>query len=275
MSTRLWGRPTGVSPIVSARHSSFPRAWSPNEARWEPRRGVIPELLLDRTARRGRQQPAHRLDETLIARGRGTPQDPMPQQSSAICSASDRSVFSRLRCPASRTRKVASGLTTTYRSPRPRSTYATASHRCPVASKAKTRAPQGAAEGGRRGAPKQCLKPRPRVGNPEPGQPLPRSGQHDGLVLSACQVQADDHIITPEAASIVRHVGPSFVSGQTREGITRTGGDVASLFRIPSYLSLADYVMGTGTPRGGNRCRRGLELATLGSRCGERPRATS
>src|SRR5947208_934565 len=28
---------------------------------------------------------------------------------------------------------------------------------------------------------------------------------------------------TPEAASIVRHVGPSFVSGQTREGITRTG----------------------------------------------------
>jgi transposase InsO family protein len=42
-------------------------------------------------------------------------------------------------------------------------------------------------------------------------------------VLGACQVQANDHIITPEAASIVRHVGPSFVSGQTREGITRTG----------------------------------------------------
>src|SRR5262245_59063864 len=69
MSTRLLGRPTGASPIVSARHSSFPRAWSPNEARWEPRRGVIPELLLDRTALRGRQQPPHRLDETLIARG--------------------------------------------------------------------------------------------------------------------------------------------------------------------------------------------------------------
>jgi hypothetical protein len=74
MSTRLLGRPTGVSPIVSARHSSFPRAWSPNEARWEPRRGVIPELLLDRTALRSRQQPAHRLDETLIARGRRPPQ---------------------------------------------------------------------------------------------------------------------------------------------------------------------------------------------------------
>src|SRR4030095_13841272 len=57
-------------PIVSARHSSFPRAWSPNEARWGPHRRVIPELLLDRTALRGRQQPAHRLDKTLIARGR-------------------------------------------------------------------------------------------------------------------------------------------------------------------------------------------------------------
>src|SRR5215831_15138038 len=75
MSTRLLGRPTGTSPIVSARHSSFPRAWSPNEARWEPRRGVIPELLLDRTALWGRQQPAS-LDKTLIARGyrpRGQP----------------------------------------------------------------------------------------------------------------------------------------------------------------------------------------------------------
>src|SRR5262249_62387161 len=81
----------------------------------------------------------------------------------------------------------------------------------------------GAAEGGRRGAPEQVLEPRPRVGNPKPGQPLPRNGQHDGLVLGACQVQADDHIITSEAASIVRHVGPSFVSGRTREGITRTG----------------------------------------------------
>src|SRR5438034_893774 len=79
MSTRLWGRPTGASPIVSARHSSFPRAWSPNEARWEPRRGVIPELLLDRTALRGRRKPAHRLDETLIARGRWPPQKPLPQ----------------------------------------------------------------------------------------------------------------------------------------------------------------------------------------------------
>src|SRR6266849_4454121 len=79
MSTRLWGRPTGASPIVSARHSSFPRAWSPNEARWEPRRGVTPELLLDRTALRGRQRPAHRLDETLIARGPRPPQEPMPQ----------------------------------------------------------------------------------------------------------------------------------------------------------------------------------------------------
>jgi hypothetical protein len=57
----------------------------------------------------------------------------------------------------------------------------------------------------------------------EPGQPLTVGGQHDDLVLDACQVQADDHIITPEAASIVRHAGPSFVSGQTREGITRTG----------------------------------------------------
>src|SRR5215470_15959354 len=70
MSTRLLGRPTGTSPSVSARHSSFPRAWSPNEARWEPRRGVIPELLLDRTAFWGRQQPAS-LDKTLIARGHG------------------------------------------------------------------------------------------------------------------------------------------------------------------------------------------------------------
>src|SRR5262250_1976909 len=70
MSTRLLGRPTGSSPIVSARHSSFPRAWSPNEARWEPRRGVIPELLLDRTAFWGRQQPAS-LDKTLIAPRRG------------------------------------------------------------------------------------------------------------------------------------------------------------------------------------------------------------
>jgi len=73
MSTRLWGRPTGASPSVSAWHSSFPRAWSPNEARWEPRRGVIPELLLDRTALRGRLQSARQLDKTLIARGRGTP----------------------------------------------------------------------------------------------------------------------------------------------------------------------------------------------------------
>jgi hypothetical protein len=72
MSTRLLGRPTGTSPIVSARHSSFPRAWSPNEARWEPRRGVIPELLLDRTAFWGRQQPAS-LDKTLIARGHRPP----------------------------------------------------------------------------------------------------------------------------------------------------------------------------------------------------------
>src|SRR5215475_10076818 len=76
MSTRLLGRPTGTSPIVSARHSSFPRAWSPNEARWEPRRGVIPELLLDRTAFWGRQQPVS-LDKTLIARGhRPTPEPP-------------------------------------------------------------------------------------------------------------------------------------------------------------------------------------------------------
>src|SRR5215472_1670113 len=80
----------------------------------------------------------------------------------------------------------------------------------------------GAAEGGRRGAPEQFCEPRPRMWNPEPGQPLTRRGQHDGLVLGACQVQADDHIITPKAASIVRHMGPSFVSGWTREGITRT-----------------------------------------------------
>src|SRR5262244_1383079 len=78
MSTRLLGRPTGTSPIVSARHSSFPRAWSPNEARWEPRRGVIPELLLDRTAFWGRQPPVS-LDKTLIARGRRPLQEPMPQ----------------------------------------------------------------------------------------------------------------------------------------------------------------------------------------------------
>lgn len=81
----------------------------------------------------------------------------------------------------------------------------------------------GAAEGCRHGAREQFLESHPRVRNPEPGQPLTSSGQHDDLVLSACQVQADDHIITPEAASIVRHVGPSFVPGQTREGITRTG----------------------------------------------------
>jgi hypothetical protein len=79
MSTRLWGRPTGASPIVSARPSSFPRAWSPNEARREPRRGVIPELLLDRTALRGRQQPPHELDKPLIARGRRPPQESLPQ----------------------------------------------------------------------------------------------------------------------------------------------------------------------------------------------------
>src|SRR5262252_2974754 len=70
MSTRLLGRPTGASPSVSAWHSSFPRAWSPNEARWEPPRGVIPELLLDRTALRGRQPLASEFDKTLIARGR-------------------------------------------------------------------------------------------------------------------------------------------------------------------------------------------------------------
>src|SRR5215472_11738447 len=82
MSTRLLGRPTGTSPIVSARHSSFPRAWSPNEARWEPRRGVIPELLLDRTAFWGRQQPAS-LDKTLIARGtqESASRSPVPQPS--------------------------------------------------------------------------------------------------------------------------------------------------------------------------------------------------
>src|SRR5690242_7152535 len=79
MSTRLLGRLIGASPIMSARHSSFPRASSPNEARWEPRRGVIPELLLDRTAQWGRQPPAHRVDKTLIARGRRPPQEPMPQ----------------------------------------------------------------------------------------------------------------------------------------------------------------------------------------------------
>src|SRR5262250_3421643 len=75
MSTRLLGRPTGASPSVSAWHSSFPRAWSPNEARWEPPRGVIPELLLDRTALRGRQPLASEFDKTLIARGRGTPEE--------------------------------------------------------------------------------------------------------------------------------------------------------------------------------------------------------
>ena len=84
MSTRLLGRPTGASPIVSARHSSFPRAWSPNEARWEPRRGVIPELLLDRTALRGRQQPAHRLDETLIARGHLPTRQPLGANATAV-----------------------------------------------------------------------------------------------------------------------------------------------------------------------------------------------
>ena len=39
MPTVVLGRPTGASPIASARHSSFPRALSPNEARWEPRTG--------------------------------------------------------------------------------------------------------------------------------------------------------------------------------------------------------------------------------------------
>lgn len=53
MSTVVLGAPAGTSPVASARHSSFPRAWSPNEARWEPRDGVIPEWLLDRTAQRG------------------------------------------------------------------------------------------------------------------------------------------------------------------------------------------------------------------------------
>jgi len=95
MSTVLLGRPTGASPIVSARHSSFPRALSPNEARWEPRRGVIPELLLDRTAQWGRQQPAHRLDKTLIARGHQPPQEPMAQRRPAVepacCSSSSAS----------------------------------------------------------------------------------------------------------------------------------------------------------------------------------------
>src|SRR5262249_60255345 len=66
MSARLLGRPTGTSPIVSARPPSFPRAGSPNEARGEPRRRVIPELLLDRTAFWGRQPPAS-LDKTDIA----------------------------------------------------------------------------------------------------------------------------------------------------------------------------------------------------------------
>jgi hypothetical protein len=52
MSTVVLGRPAGVSPIASAGQSSLPRALSPNEARWEPRAGAIPELLLDRTAQR-------------------------------------------------------------------------------------------------------------------------------------------------------------------------------------------------------------------------------
>lgn len=80
----------------------------------------------------------------------------------------------------------------------------------------------GAPEGARQGAPEQFLEPHPRVRDSESRQPLTVSGQHHDLVLGACQVQADHHIITPEAASIVRHVGPSFVSEQTREGITRT-----------------------------------------------------
>ena len=82
MSTRLLGRPTGTSPIVSARHSSFPRAWSPNEARWEPRRGVIPELLLDRTAFWGRQPPVS-LDKTLIARGHRLRSQPLGANATA------------------------------------------------------------------------------------------------------------------------------------------------------------------------------------------------
>ena len=79
MSTRLLGRPTGTSPIVSARHSSFPRAWIPNEAGWEPRREVIPKLLLDRTALRNRQQPAS-LTRRLIARGHRRRSQPLGAQ---------------------------------------------------------------------------------------------------------------------------------------------------------------------------------------------------
>ena len=69
-----------ASPIVSVRHSSFPRAWSPNEARWEPRRGVIPGTATRSDRPTGPASGVHGLDKTLIARGRGTPQEPMPQR---------------------------------------------------------------------------------------------------------------------------------------------------------------------------------------------------
>src|SRR5262249_17446691 len=119
----------------------------------------------------------------------------------------------------------------------------------------------GGAEGGGGGAPEQFREPRPRMWNPEPGQPLTRSGQHDGLVLGACQVQADDHIITPKAASIVRHMGPSFVSGWTREGITRTRRRCRLPLSHTLILESGRLRHGDGTKKGGDRCPSGLKLA--------------
>jgi len=78
-------------------------------------------------------------------------------------------------------------------------------------------------------------------------------------VLGACQVQADDHIITPKAASIVRHMGPSFVSGWTREGITRTRRRCRLPLSHTLILESGRLCRGDSQKRGG-RCRRSFAL---------------
>ena len=57
----------------------------------------------------------------------------------------------------------------------------------------------------------------------EARQPLSGGRQHHDLMLGACQVQPNDHILMVEAAPFVSHVDPSFVSWQTREGILQVG----------------------------------------------------
>jgi hypothetical protein len=64
--------------------------YAAHETRWEPCRGVIPELLLDRTAQRGRHARAHGLDKTLIARGvdaSEAKEQGLPSSSRARCTA--------------------------------------------------------------------------------------------------------------------------------------------------------------------------------------------